>query len=238
MLCQGPCFLGNSPKNEQVLQELNDLKCLKYVDGFVAGEGFIHFLKAHSLIDLHKAAFELWAPRLFRYYKETLQKLREWNPDLEPNFPDPPVFANETKNQGPGTVSYLHRDFFNLSWGWCAITALGRFDPDKGGHLVLWDCNLIIRFPPGSTIFIPSAMVAHMNTPIQKGETRYSIVKYSAAGLFRFVANGCMTDKEWGLTATEEEKKAREEAKKNRWKIGLEMLSTLDEVASRMSKSQ
>jgi hypothetical protein len=67
-------------------------------------------------------------------------------------------------------VTFPHLDFANLAWGWCAITALGDFDPDKGGHLILWDLKLIIRFPPGSTILIPSTLIHHSNTSIHPHE--------------------------------------------------------------------
>jgi hypothetical protein len=54
------------------------------------------------------------------------------------------VFAACTFNFGPHAITVPHLDFGNLSWGWCAITALGRFNPDLRGHLVLWDLKLII----------------------------------------------------------------------------------------------
>ncbi|KAJ7624191.1 hypothetical protein B0H17DRAFT_1151319 [Mycena rosella] len=57
---------------------------------------------------------------------------------------------------------------FVNAWGWCSITALGDFDPNKGGHLILWDLRLAIRFPPGSTILIPSALLHHSNVAIQQ----------------------------------------------------------------------
>ncbi|KAJ7697753.1 hypothetical protein B0H14DRAFT_3529203 [Mycena olivaceomarginata] len=57
--------------------------------------------------------------------------------------------------------------------------ALGDFDPDLGGHLILWDLRLVIRFPPGSTILLPSAIIRHSNTPIQAHEHRSSFVQYN-----------------------------------------------------------
>ncbi|KAJ7742915.1 hypothetical protein B0H14DRAFT_3897734 [Mycena olivaceomarginata] len=54
------------------------------------------------------------------------------------------VFAACTFNFGRHAITVPHLDFGNLSWGWCAITALGRFNPDLGGHLVLWDLKLIV----------------------------------------------------------------------------------------------
>ncbi|THU86218.1 hypothetical protein K435DRAFT_597299, partial [Dendrothele bispora CBS 962.96] len=137
-----------------------------------------------SLVGFANCIFQAYAPETHAYYWGCMQKLRGWDPSLCSLFSDS-VFASYTVNFGPVTVSHPHTDSANLSFGWCAITALGRFDPDKGGHLILWDLNLIIRFPPGSTILIPSALLTHSNTPIQDGEFRYSFVQYSAAALFR-----------------------------------------------------
>ncbi|KAJ7800267.1 hypothetical protein B0H14DRAFT_3092679 [Mycena olivaceomarginata] len=119
------------------------------------------------------------------------------------------VFAACTFNFGPRAICAPHLDFANLSWGWCAITALGDFDPDLGGHLILWDLRLVIRFPPGSTILLPSAIIRHSN--------------YTAAGLFRWVRNGFKTDEDFELSASKEEQ-ARRDAEHgrrvyNRWNI-------------------
>ncbi|THU84434.1 hypothetical protein K435DRAFT_624512, partial [Dendrothele bispora CBS 962.96] len=139
-------------------------------------------------------AFQTCAPAVFQYYctisidSIKVGALLDWNPALHRSFPKS-VWAACTVNFGPATVSRPHRDSANLAFGWCAITAFGWFDPDKGGHLILRDLGLMVRFPPGSTILIPSALITHSNTPIQKGETRYSFVQYSAAGLFHWVYN-------------------------------------------------
>lgn len=140
------------------------------------------------------------------------------------------AFANLTLNLGPRTVTFAHRDFANLCWGWCAVCALGNFDPDHGGHLVLWDLKLVIRFPPGSTIIIPSAMVRHSNTSIGMNETRYSITQYSASGLFCWVENGFVRDDVWFAKASKEMKEKRLVEAKTVWKTGLAMLSNLSEL--------
>jgi len=85
---------------------------------------------------------------------------------------------------GPRTVCEPHVDFANLPFGYCAITALGQYDFTKGGHLVLWECKLIIEFPPGATILIPLAIVKHSNISIGEKERRYSFTRYAAGGLF------------------------------------------------------
>ncbi|EIW55165.1 uncharacterized protein TRAVEDRAFT_39488 [Trametes versicolor FP-101664 SS1] len=137
------------------------------------------------------AAFKTYAPRLHQYYEETLSALLEKDSRLRPNFRNS-VFGSITFNLGPQTVTCRHTDFQNLPAGWCAITAIGDFDPVEGGHIILWEAQLVIEFPPGSTILIPSAVIHHSNTTIRPHESRYSITQYSAGGLFRWVECGFM----------------------------------------------
>lgn len=96
----------------------------------------------------------------------------------------------------------------------------------------MWDLKLIIRFLPGSTIMIPSAMLRHSNTPICSGETRYSYTQYTSAHLFRWVDNGFMTDTACTAAASKEEKLWRKERREARWARGIRMLSAVDEFAA------
>ncbi|KAJ6476960.1 hypothetical protein C8R45DRAFT_833668, partial [Mycena sanguinolenta] len=114
-----------------------------------------------------------------------------------------------------------HLNGANSAGGMCEITPFGNFDPDTSTHLVLWDFGYIIRFPPGTSAIIPSAVVTHSNTPLQKGETRFSVIRYTAGALFRWVANGGKTDLEWEQTATEGDRQGREEARRGRWQEAL-----------------
>ena len=123
-----------------------------------------------------------------------LSELKGWKPSIR-NLFEGTAFAAASINFGPQTVSIPHLDFGNLAWGLCAVTALGNYNPDLGGHIVLEELKLVIRFPPGCTIFLPSALVTHANTPISDQETRYSLAQYSSAGLFRWVHNGFVTEK-------------------------------------------
>ncbi|KAK7015510.1 hypothetical protein VNI00_019108 [Paramarasmius palmivorus] len=140
------------------------------------------------------------------------------------------IFAAFTVNFGPETVCYPHRDLKNLAFGWCAITALGDYDWTKGGHLVLWDQKLLIEFPPGTTILIPSAILCHSNTAIAPGESRYSFTMYSAGGLFRWVEHGFVTEKIYQGTIARARSVA---AGVERWASGLALFSTLDELRDR-----
>ncbi|KIK50040.1 hypothetical protein GYMLUDRAFT_253326 [Collybiopsis luxurians FD-317 M1] len=91
----------------------------------------------------------------------------------------------------------------------------------KGGELVLWDLGIAIRFPPGSSIIILSAILRHSNLPIQPGEKRYSITQYSAGALFRFVANGMKNDKDFLPSATPEQVDEYIRERRTRWENSL-----------------
>ncbi|KAJ7678317.1 hypothetical protein DFH06DRAFT_1423071 [Mycena polygramma] len=170
--------------------------------------------------------FIIFAPLLATYYQAQIGLLADWKPSLVWNFAGT-VFAACTFNFGPRAITVPHLDFGNLSWGWCVITALGWFDPDLGGHLILWDLKLIIRFPPGSTILIPSAIIRHSNVPVRSHEIRFSFTQYTAGGLFRWIRNGFKTDEDFAATATWEEKRERAAESKTRWEKGVAMYSTV-----------
>ncbi|KAJ7084526.1 hypothetical protein B0H15DRAFT_748768, partial [Mycena belliarum] len=122
-----------------------------------------------------------------------------------------------------------HRDIMNLPFGMCAVQALGRFDPTKGGHLVLWELKLLIEFPPGALILLPSATITHSNVPVQAGDQRTSFTQYTGGGLFRYVDNGFRTERE--LKAQDSVEYARIcAAKEGRWAMGLGLLSKVDDL--------
>lgn len=134
-------------------------------------------------------SFASYAPRLFSFCDETLTQLEGEHPPLCRPFPGSP-FSSLSFNFGPSACTFPHRDYRNLSWGWCSVTSFGDYDYTKGGHLILWDFKIAVEFPPHSTIFIPSAILEHSNTAIRPGERRSSITQYNSAGLFRWVAYG------------------------------------------------
>lgn len=173
----------------------------------------------------------MWAPRLHQYYHHRLGLLFARYPNLRRNFTNS-IFPCSTFNFGPSTCCFPHVDSNNLPFGWCAITALGDYNPELGGHLVLWDLKLIIEFPPGSTIIIPSATVRHSNTAIHKGETRYSFTQYAAGGLFRWVDHGFQT--EGTCTAGWSQEQVEEDLAEGacRWEEGMQLFSTLDKLRS------
>jgi hypothetical protein len=197
--------------------------------GFATGK---HLSIYHALTRLiiSTAAFNVFAPRLYFYYIVELTKLYDSNPNLKRNFHKSPWPA-ATFNFGPWTITFPHTDPGNLAFGWCSIMALGMFNFRRGGQIILWDLGLVIDFPPGSTILIPSAVIRHSNTSIQASETRYSFTQYAAGGLFRWVRNGFCSDKMFVAKATKEQMKRREEDRQRRWKDGVGMFSNLSDFA-------
>jgi hypothetical protein len=43
---------------------------------------------------------------------------------------------------------------------------IGIFDDDKIAWLVCWELNIIIQFPAGCWIFLPSALISHFNADV------------------------------------------------------------------------
>lgn len=166
------------------------------------------------------------APLLYNYYQDRLGRLFDQDKQLKKNFPST-IFAAATYNFGPRTECYEHTDPGNLSCGWCSVTPFGPFDHTKGGHLVLWDCKLVIEFPAGSTILLPSAIVAHSNTAIQPGEKRYSFALYSAGALFRWVENDFQRSVDYYGSLNQEERESADAEDLARWKFYLSLLPVI-----------
>ncbi|KAI0058492.1 hypothetical protein BV25DRAFT_1810545, partial [Artomyces pyxidatus] len=135
-------------------------------------------------------------PKAYHDMRVDLAALYKGYPEIRPNFVNS-AYPTAAANLGPSTICVDHIDCSNYPSLPCAITALGAFNPDLGGHLYMWDLKLKIRFPPGSTILLSSAGIRHGNVPIeadwwpiQPGETRYSFTQYCPGGLRRWVRHG------------------------------------------------
>ncbi|KAJ7711072.1 hypothetical protein B0H16DRAFT_1480622 [Mycena metata] len=181
--------------------------------------------------------FMAFAPNLHEFYCTTYAALCDWDrlqacaKHIVRNFKgSASVFTTVTLNFGPITVTLPHIDFGNLAWGWCTVTALGNFNPDRGGHLILWDLNLLIRFPPGSTILLPSAILRHSNLKISPNKTRFSFTQFTPAGIFRWVYNDFRTDKDINSAKSTmpEEHEQRKRDWASRWQEGIRMYRKWD----------
>ncbi|KAJ7702802.1 hypothetical protein B0H17DRAFT_1327163 [Mycena rosella] len=155
------------------------------------------------------SVFALWAPRVYGHYHECDAKLRQHYPHLPRNFPKS-VFSCAAFNFGPDVWTFRHRDGTNVPFGWCA---------------------LVIEFPAGATILIPSATIVHSNIPVdvRNGEERASFTQYTPGALLRFIDNRFRTEADYASEDPEGYAKKCEE-KSLRWETGLGMLSTADEL--------
>ncbi|KAJ7127600.1 hypothetical protein C8R43DRAFT_897392 [Mycena crocata] len=174
------------------------------------------------------AAFCLWAPRLYVYYREHKQALHNHLPHLGYIF-GRSVFSCAAFNFGPSVWTFRHRDVLNAAFGWCAVQSGGPFDHTKGGHLALWDLKLVIEFPSGALILLPSATINHSNVPVQDGDKCISFTQFTAGGLIRYVDNGFRT--EATLKAEDPAEYERICALKDtRFEMGIGLFSTMDEL--------
>jgi hypothetical protein len=166
---------------------------------------------------------------MYKYYHDTHGRLYSWNSELERLFADS-VWTAMSFNFGPTTWCYRHTDWGNLAYGVCVITSAGNFDSARGGHLILWECGLVIEFPPGASIIIPSAVISHSNVPIQPHETRYSFTQYAAGGLFRWVEHGFRKEGSYATGLSADERSAENVRREGRKNFGLSLFSTMDEL--------
>ena len=181
-----------STTHDPVVQTLRDDPAFKRLSGFVDGES--NAVRSVGTPDARLECFKLYAPRLHALYEQVLDALCDRDENLCRPFGNS-AFAATTFNLGPRVETYVHTDHLNFAAGWCGVVALGNFDAATGGHMVLWDLGLLIEFPPGSLIFLPSAILRHANAAIAPHETRYSFTQYSAGGLFRWVECGFQSQK-------------------------------------------
>lgn len=95
--------------------------------------------------------------------------------------------------------------------------------------------GVIIQFPAGSTILIPSALLTHGNTPVGPKETRLSFTQFVPGGLFRYVDNGFRTE---GKLKRKNKKLYCEKMaeKEGRWERELAKVPTLDMLKRRYTK--
>lgn len=184
---------------------------------------------------LSTGVFLTFAPRLHRFYASTMTKFLAHHTSRALSLSLPfinSVFACFSVNLGPRTVCYIHTDSKNLPFGWCALIALGRFNYRLGGHLILWDLKLILEFPPGCVILLPSAALRHGNTVVADNEHRYSFAMYTAGGLFRWVEQAFQSATSFwaSLKNDPEAHSSAKKAESERWREGLAMFSTLEEL--------
>lgn len=173
-------------------------------------------------------SFHTFAPDLFKHYTANEIDLFITGQLLDKLGQDYP-FASATVNFGPQTICWDHLDLKNLAAGLCVIAVFGDFDHKLGGHLILHELKLVVEMQPGDAIFIPSAVITHANIPIARGETRQSLVLYSAGGLFRWTAAGKKTHTQWKRDDPKAFEAHQKEGEK-RWREGWNLFLNVSDL--------
>ncbi|TFK61111.1 hypothetical protein BDN72DRAFT_778616, partial [Pluteus cervinus] len=210
-----PANLRQTLKNRTILDHALSNVSVKRIMGFQSG------------------SFATFAPKAFKEIQTQTNLLFSHDKTLRRNT-STSVYPATTFNCGPRTVCLEHVDHGNAPNSMCAITAFGRYDPKKGGHLILVDLKLAIEVPPNSTVLILSGVIAHANTPVRSGEVRRSLTQFCAGGLLRFVAHGFRTvtsiKEEFGEKAGQAIVRAIDGEPGERWKRMLGLFSKFSEL--------
>ncbi|KAJ3922622.1 hypothetical protein F5877DRAFT_33291, partial [Lentinula edodes] len=197
---------------QPMMEEMFEKSCFQRVAGF------------------QNAAFATWYPKNYAEHLRLNAQLEAKLPHLRRNFENS-IYLCMTVNFGPSTWTHIHTDSKNDVRVPCAITTGGKYDYKQSGHLILWDFKLILEFPPGATILLPSALIRHSNLPLADGETRVSVTQYTAGGIRRWLEYGGRTEDEF--RTQDPEGFAHTWAKRHEgWTQGLNLFSTLDELKS------
>jgi hypothetical protein len=93
---------------------------------------------------------------------------------------------------------------------WSILTALGMYSALHGGHVIFWDLGLVVAFPPGASILVPS-IIRYSFVRVRPGERRYALLQWAGSGISRWFQNGRRTDIDFAVHATREQHAVREE---------------------------
>lgn len=181
--------MQTSEHNDGVLREFQANPWVRRTAGFGSGPSPFKIGRPALVTDASTGCLGFYAPKLFQLYSKSLGRLFQHDKSLQWNFPNS-IFPSATINLPPNSTCFDHLDYGNLAAGWCDIISAGNYNPKTGGHLILFNLKLLVEFPPGSHILIPSAILRHGNTSIQAGEERMGFTQDAAGGLFRWVDNG------------------------------------------------
>jgi hypothetical protein len=78
-----------------------------------------------------------------------------------------------------------------------AVTSLGFYNHEKGGHLILPDDKKVIELPPGTTVLLPAGTKRFNFAAVAKHEKRFLFRQFCSAGVLHWVDKGGRTDREF-----------------------------------------
>ncbi|KAJ7447991.1 hypothetical protein FB451DRAFT_1054112, partial [Mycena latifolia] len=120
----------------------------------------------------HQGIFRIFGPKLYNVFDRVLDTYESHYTGSARPFHFS-IFPAATFALGNRALQpYLDDD---IAGGWTALTALGEYNKEEGGHIILWDLNRVIKFRTGSTILIPCSLVRYSFVKIVPRETRYCL---------------------------------------------------------------
>ncbi|KAJ3934381.1 MAG: hypothetical protein NXY57DRAFT_890251 [Lentinula lateritia] len=200
-----PMNFAISKQNAPILQALTDAPEVERIARFIDHGVEVYFPKIHRLLtNLTEVLMGMGELHLKRPFKRCCYAASQLN------------FTRASTDP--------HLDFMNAFFLCCGIWNGGRFNYKAGGQLIMWSLGIVVEFPPGAGILVPSASVTHANIPIGPEEWRHSITFFTAAGILRWYCNGFMNDNEFLTRASDSQKKSWAQYRTDLWKFGLDML--------------
>ncbi|KAJ7040104.1 hypothetical protein C8F04DRAFT_889615, partial [Mycena alexandri] len=134
----------------------------------------IRHVAVRGLAGFGNQLFAAFAPAAHAIAHDVTSSLLAQDSALAQPFPG--AWTTAAFGVGPRIVGDTHHPSA-APWCWVALTALGNFDHQRGGHLIFWDLGRILEFPPGATILLPP-LLRYTVADIQEGETRYTLAQY------------------------------------------------------------
>jgi len=175
------------------------------------------------------ACFISWFPRHAFAYDEVKHRLKITTNAEERanNIFKNSRFCGTTFNLGPYAITLEHRDSRNLVGGLCVLGVFGQFDHKTSGHFIMKEPKVVIELRRGDVVFMPSAGITHRNAGMKKGETRSSIIQYTAGGLFQWIWQGF---RQLSKSDINVRKGFREREGRSRWKEMWGLFPSLEEL--------
>ncbi|KAJ6490565.1 hypothetical protein C8R47DRAFT_1070980, partial [Mycena vitilis] len=85
--------------------------------------------------------------------------------------------------------SYPRQHLRDRPTGWTAFTSLGNYEANEGA-VILWRERRIMRFPPGSTFFLPAGLFRYSFTGVSEGSSRMLISQTFDGEIMHYVDSG------------------------------------------------
>ncbi|KAJ3913716.1 hypothetical protein F5877DRAFT_51850 [Lentinula edodes] len=200
-----PMNFAVSKHNHPILQALLESPEINRVARFMDHNLELYFPKVHRLLtNLTEVLLGIEGLRLKRVFKDCCYAASQLN------------FSRAATDP--------HLDFMNAFFLCCSIWNGGRFDYKRGGQFIMWSLGIVVEFPPGAGILVPSASVTHANVPIGPEEHRHSVTFFTAARILCWYFNGFMNDNQFLAQASEMQREDWGRYRADLWKFGLDML--------------